>query len=187
MKQFVQKYTTKDQNGYTIIELLTVVGILVIISGLIAGILYSTLRGSSKTKISTTVAQNGAYALSVISDSVMSAYTITAINGSPITDCTASPSGKIISLKKSDGSTISFSCANNTIASGSASLIDTSQVKIDTSNLSNCYFYCFQQNPYSIPIVGFGFTLTDKNTSPLLENKSSATFNTSVSLRNYSP
>lgn len=189
MKYLMLLKETKSQQGYTIIELLTVVGILVVISGLIAGILYSTLRGSNKTKVSTAVAQNGTYALSVIADSVVSAYSVTAINGNPIIDCTASPSGKIIALKKSDGSTISFSCANNTIASGSASLLDTSQVKIDTSSLSNCYFYCYQPNsdPYSTPIVGFGFTITDKNTSTLLENKASSTFNTSVSLRNYRP
>lgn len=178
-----------NNGGYTIIELLTVVGILVIISALVTGILYSTLRGSSKTKIATSVAQNGSYALSVISDAIVSSYAVTAINGNPITDCTASPSGTMITLKKSDGSSISFSCANNTIASGSASLIDTSQVKIDTTNIANCYFYCSQpsNDSYSIPIVGFGFTITDKSTSTLFENKSSAVFNTSVSLRNYLP
>lgn len=189
MRYMAELNKVKFQKGYTIIELLTVAGILVVISGLIAGILYSTLRGSNKTKVSTSVAQNGTYALSVISDAIVSAYSVTAINGNPIADCTASPSGTIIALKKSDGSTISFSCANNTIASGSASLLDSSQVKIDTTNIANCYFYCYQPNsdPYSTPIVGFGFTVTDKNTSTLLENKSSSTFNTSVSLRNYRP
>lgn len=178
-----------SEKGYSIIELLTVIGILVIITSLITAILYSTLRGSGKTKITTAVAQNGNYALSVISNAIISSDAVTSIGANPINDCTASPSGQMIGLKYPDGSTVSISCSGNTISSNSASLIDTTQVQIDTSNPANCYFYCSQNStdPYAVPVVGFGFTITEKTGSSFFENKSSAVFNTSVSLRNFSP
>ena len=178
------------------IELLTVIGILVIVSGIIIGILSTTLRGSEKTKITTSVAQNGNYALSVITNAILSSYAVTGIGNAtstsnpPFADCTSSPVAQSISLKSTTGEEITFACANDTIASNGASIVDTSQVKIDTSSTSTCSFKCIQpaNNPYDIPIVEISFTVSDKKESgAFLENKSSGIFKTSVSLRNFNP
>ncbi len=171
--------------GYTIVELLAVVSILVIISGIITGILYSSLRGSSKTKITTEVAQNGNYVLSVFSSVVLDSVNATQIGGVDINDCTASPSGTSITLKTLDANFTTLSCANGTISSGSASLINENQVKIKENS---CFFYCSQKSDdaYAIPIIGIKFTLEDKSTG-LFETRASSTFETSVSFRNYSP
>lgn len=180
----------QKNRGYTMIELLTVIGILVVVSGIITGILYTTLRGTSKTKITTNVAQNGNYALSVITDTIVSADAITGIGSLPFTDCTLSPLGQSISLKSVTGETIRFSCENNTIASNGASLIDTSQVRIDTSSTATCSFQCIQpvNNPYDIPIVEVSFTLEDKQAvGAFSDSKSSGVFKTSISLRNFNP
>lgn len=181
----MKKSFFRQSLGYTIIELLTVVSILVIISGIISGILYSTLRGSSKTRITTEVTQNGSYAVSVISNIIIDSTSVTQIGGIDISDCTASPSGTSISLRRLDGATTTLSCANNTISSDSASLINTNNVQIEDNS---CFFYCKQvsNDPYSIPIVGVTFKVRDKATG-LFESQSSATFDTSISIRNYSP
>ena len=182
--------------GYTLIELLAVISILVVISGIITGILYSTLRGSKKTSATIEMAQNGAYALSIISNSVIDSEDVLKVKtsvGTEVTDCTKSPSGPEISLRRFDGATTTFKCEllNGvfTVSSNSGalnvSLINTQELKVDSDY---CSFSCTQKvgDPYSIPIVGISFKITDKNTG-LLESAVSSTFETSVSLRNYSP
>ena len=171
--------------GYTIIELLAVVAILVIISGVVTGILYSTLRGSNKAKISTDITQNGNYAISVISAAIIDSRAITQVGGVNISDCTANPSGTSITFRRLSGGSTTFSCSNNTISSNSVSLINSEDVTVEANT---CFFYCNQlsSDPYAIPIAGVTFKLTEKN-SALFEAQSSAIFNTSVSLRNYSP
>ena len=124
--------------GYTVVELLAVVAILMIVSGIVIGILYSTLRGSAKTKI-----------------------------------------------KRLNGNFTNLACENQTITSDSASLINTNLAELVDGT---CSFYCSQlsNDPYAIPIVRVKFKLQDKGTG-LSETKASSTFETSVSLRNYSP
>jgi type II secretory pathway pseudopilin PulG len=175
----------KNILGYTIVELLAVIAILVIISGVISGILYSTLRGSNKTKITTNVTQNGNYAISVISAAIINSRSITQIDGSDITDCTTSPSGSSITLTGASGGTTVFSCQSGDITSNGNSLIDTTVVQVADSS---CSFYCSQEptNPYSIPLVGVAFTIEDKS-SEFAESQGSAAFDSATSLRNYSP
>lgn len=175
----------KNNKGYTIVELLAVVSILVILSGIITGILYSTLRGSSKTKITTEVVQNGDYALSLITSMIIDSENVTQIGGVDIADCTASPSGTSITFQRLDGSTTSLSCSGNSLSSGSATLINDQQVQVKSGS---CAFYCDQKSddPYAVPIVGVEFTLEDKS-SGLFESKSQSSFKTAVSLRNYAP
>ncbi|PIT89377.1 MAG: hypothetical protein COU27_00580 [Candidatus Levybacteria bacterium CG10_big_fil_rev_8_21_14_0_10_36_7] len=178
----------KKEKGYTLIELLTVISILIILFSIIGGILHSSLRGSSKAKITTAVAQNGNYALSIISNIIISSKAVTKVGGVDVADCTASPSGQTITLSRADGGVSVLSCTNDTISSNSASLIDTTSVRVDSTSISNCYFYCNQiaGDPYAVPIVGFGFTLQEKSAT-LFENKSASKFESSASLRNYSP
>ncbi|OGH17037.1 MAG: hypothetical protein A3C30_02180 [Candidatus Levybacteria bacterium RIFCSPHIGHO2_02_FULL_40_18] len=174
-----------SNKGYTIIELLAVISILVIVAGIISGIIYSTLRGSSKTKITTEVTQNGSYAISVLTNLISSSTSVTKIGGVDIQDCTANPNGASISLVDIDGDEKIISCSGNNILSGSASLINTSQVQIKTNS---CKFTCSQKaaDPYAVPIVSVEFIVEDKSTG-LFETKSSSLFKTSVSMRNYSP
>src|SRR3989344_8884037 len=100
-----------ESKGYTIIELLVVISILVILSGIISGILYSTLRGSSKTKITTEVAQNGNYAIGVISNILVSSRGVAKVNGADITDCTTPKKGPSITVKNIDGDETTFACS----------------------------------------------------------------------------
>jgi len=174
-----------ESKGYTIIELLAVISILVILAGIISGILYSTLRGSSKTRITTDVAQNGSYAIGVMSNILAASRSVTKVDGADITDCTTLKTGSSIAVKSIDGDEITFACSGINISSNSVSLINTNQVQLKADS---CSFSCQQKSTdsYSIPIVSVEFTIEDKN-AVLFENKSSSAFRTSVSLRNYSP
>ncbi len=188
-----------SNKGYTVIELLTVAGVLVAIGGILTGIIVSTLRGTNKTQTSNAIAQNGNYALSVISSILISSDAVVGLHDTTGQildedgDCTAQPVGNEIDLRRIDGGITTLICANQTIASNSASmsvgLLDTSEVRIDTASLNTCYFKCIQQldDPYSAPSIEVGFTLTDENSSSSFENQASADFKTSVKLRNYQP
>jgi len=173
------------KRGFTIIELLAVISILVILTGIISGILYSTLRGSSKTRINTEVTQNGTYAIGVISNILATSRGVTKVGGAEINDCTTVQTGSSVTVKSIDGDEITFACSGTNISSNSASLINTNQVQIQAGS---CSFSCQQKSTdsYSIPIVQIEFTIEDRN-AILFENKSFSTFRTSVSLRNYSP
>lgn len=181
-----------NQKGYTLVELLAATSIIVIVSGLIIGVLYSTLRGGNKTKVTNDVAQNGNYALSVISNTALLASSVTKVGGVDITDCSTPKNGTSIEFKNTDGSLVSFSCdvASSSIASSSANtttyLIDNNSVKVDPAT---CDFSCKQTNnsPYANPIIGASFTVSQRNSSSAFENVASSTFNTSVTIRNYNP
>lgn len=176
--------------GYTLVELLAVTTIIVIIAGLIAGILYSTLRGGNKTKITNEVAQNGNYALSVISNTIILSEAVTKVNDVSINDCIDSPSGSSIELRQTNGALITFACENDSIASRSGAvttyLIDNNSVRSDDFD---CTFVCKQSdsNPYSIPIIDVTFTLSQKAQETSSENTSEATFTTSATMRNFNP
>ena len=185
-------------SGYTLIELLAVTSIIVIVSGLIVGVLYSTLRGGNKTKVTNDVSQNGNYALSVISNTALTAESVTKINGVGVSDCTGiqlTPA-KSIEFQLADGSLVAFSCdaATQSIASSSGSittyLIDNNAVKVDPSDAKGaCSFSCYQEgsNAYSAPKIGVTFTVSQRTSNALFENAATSVFNTSVTMRNYNP
>jgi len=186
--------------GYTVIELLAVVTILVTVTGIIAALITQTLRGSSRTNITNQVSQSGNYIASVLTNTIITAEDVIAINGETISDCTQNPTGSSIEFLISErrGSVI-YACENDSISSNSASLqdedsaavslIDTSKLKIDTSSPSACYFTCRQasNDPYTPPVIEFGFTLTQDLTDALYDSRDSAPFSTSVLMRSYAP
>lgn len=183
-------FLKKNNSGYTIIELLAVVTILVAVAGIIAALITQTLRGSSRTTVTNNVSQAGNYVTSVISNSIISAKNVVAVGGEDVSDCTQNPTGNSIELLISDRrGTVIYACENDTISSNSASLIDTNRLRIDTADSSACYFTCrqYSNDPYTPPVIEFGFTLTQKEEEALFESRSQAPFSTSALMRNYSP
>lgn len=182
----------KNNYGYTVAEMLTVVGILVAIGSILTGILYSTLRGSNKTTITTAVTQNGNYAVSTITNSIINSTSVVSLDEVLVADCLlTTTSVKSIVLKNADGSTTTLSCVQGTspdtengrITANSIDLINKNQV---ASIYSSCSFTCTQKDSYSPPIIDFKFTISDINATTN-ETKASASFGSSVSLRNLTP
>lgn len=183
-----------SNRGFTIVELLAVVSILVVISGIITGVLYSTLRGSNKVKITTELSQNGTYALGFITRAVSDSRSVTRIGTTQIgilenegdkLDCTESPSGKSITFKRLNGSTTSFACVGTDVQVDGVSLINTDQIQ---SDYATCNFECTQNTDdlYAIPIIKITLKLSDKSAAAP-ESRASSTFETSVALRNNLP
>ena len=188
-----------NQQGYTLIELLTVMVVVVVVGVIIAGILVSSLRGGSKSNVLNNVRENGNYAIVQISKMITYAQAFNGvsdgtvdINGNLIytTDCTqiippspsptpARVSYQYLKITSFDGGQTVFSCGNSTIASNGASLVDTSSVSV-----SACSFSCIQDNFGQLQTIGINFTLSQKTTSNLTEKNAAVPFQTSVRIRN---
>lgn len=178
--------TRLKKQGYTFIELLVVLIVLITVGALALSVLIATLRGSSKTVSLTQTRQNGNYAISIMSQMIRDAAAFNGVSTdpsflSPVTSCVGSTAlYKSISITNFDGHQTTFSCStiNNapTVASNSASLIDTS-----TFSVTSCSFTCTQNTQLDYPTIGIYLTIRP---STSLDSASAIPFETTVTMRN---
>lgn len=176
----------KNSKGYTLIELLIVMVVMITVGLIVATILVSSLRGTNKTNTINTIRENGNYAQLQISKMLEFAQSFGGVspNGNPgtyITNC-LSPTTQynFVKITSFDNGQTVFSCNTSAsiIASNGASLINSSDV-----SLSSCYFTC-SRNVSQPPIIGINFTLSQKSPNAIFEKRASILFETSVILRN---
>ena len=184
-------------DGFTLIELLVVILVIFAVGVLIISVLFSALRGANKTNTIDLVRRNGNSAISQMSRMIRFAKSFNGVsindpnNLNP--DCTVPASTptpapfqySYVGVTSFDGGQTVFRCLPGDgiapIASNGASLVDTNSVSV-----SSCYFTCTQSDIFSPPNIGINFSLTQKVTpNQFFENKASADFQTSVSIRNY--
>ncbi len=182
-----------SEKGYTLVELLAVMAIVVVVGVIVAGILISSLRGGSKSNVLDSVRQNGNDAITQMSKMIIYAQNFNGVSTDGVfykTNCTQaippSPSPtpapiayQYIKITSFDSGQTIFSCNGSTIASNGASLIDTSAV-----SLVLCSFTCTQTNFGQAPTIGINLTLSDNNPGNFAEKKASVPFQTSVTIRN---
>ncbi len=188
------KFKIKNfEKGYTLVELLAVMSIVVVVGVIAAGILTSSLRGGSKSNVLDNVRQNGNFAITQISKMISYSQNFNGISTDGsfyTTNCTQnippSPSPtptpvvyKYIKITSFDGGQTIFSCNNSTIASNGASLIDTSSVSVVL-----CSFSCTQDNFGQAPTIGINLTLSQNNPNNFAEKGAIIPFQTSVTIRN---
>ncbi len=181
---------TKYELGFTLVELLAVIMVIGVISGVAGAIIISSLVGTNKTNALESVRQNGNYALLQITKQVgfsRNFYGVSTGGTNYIADCTvASVSPTPVPVRYSflkivgnDGVTIVFSCEKEAISSNGVSLIDATAVKT-----TSCFFSCTQDNSFLPPTIGISFTLSQAKAGNFIENTTSIPFNSSVTLRN---
>lgn len=165
-----------SQRGYTLIELLTVIGILSVIGVIVVSVVFISLRGSQKSDKLETVRQGGDTALSQMVRSIRYAKTL----NTPASCVPAVNSSSITITSLQDNGQTTYSCNANTISSNSASLIDTNAVSVTA-----CSFTCSQQRVSDPPTIQIQFSLSAKNSNSFTETQATIPFQTSVTLRNY--
>jgi len=176
----------KYSNGYTLIELLAVMFVMVTVGLIVATILVSALRGTNKTNTIDTIRKNGNYTILQVSKMLEFAQSFGGVstNGTTYTTDCSIPSTRYSYIKiiSFDNMETIFSCNMSsspaTISSGSASLINTSEVL-----LTQCYFTC-SRNITVPPTIGINFILSQKNANAPFEKRETINFQTSVILRN---
>jgi type II secretory pathway pseudopilin PulG len=192
--QFSIFNSERSQKGFTLVELLASVIVLVAIGSIIAGIITTSLRGTNKANTIENIRQNGNYALNQISKDIEYAQPFDGKNtglgnldndGNIIytTSCpfSSSPTSySLISVESTNNKRIQYKCTSSELSANGVLLIDANSV-----SLNSCSFSCIKNQITDIPIVKIKFELSSGNSNGLAENSGSITFETSVTMRNY--
>ena len=180
------------------IELLAVAVVIIAVSSIISAILFSSLRGVSKTSVTDAVRQNGNSAISKISREIKFAKIFGGVTNDEVSynrNCSTYGQNpipppiqyKYLKVTNLDNEELVFYCENGnslyqrTGVSVPVSLFDTNTVVMEAGS---CYFTCTQNVETDPPTVGIHFTLSQKENATFFERKASAEFQTSVTFRN---
>lgn len=197
---FNLQLSTFNYKGFTLLEVLVSVVVVIVVSQITLGIITSALRGTNKVNTLSEVRQNGNYAILQMSrmiefakrfdgvsldGSSFSRNCVMSLPASPTPTPTLTPYSHIKITSFDDRATI-FSCTPTTIASNGASLINLDLVSLVPGS---CYFTCFQERFTSNPLVGISITLKNITDSILAERRAPPPiqFQTSISVRNFNP
>ncbi|HWY79696.1 MAG TPA: type II secretion system protein [Candidatus Sulfotelmatobacter sp.] len=175
MKKF-SFFNYQFTKGFTLLELLTVIGILSVIGTIAVSVISITLRGAKKTDLLESARQNGDAALSQMVKGIRYA---SSLNSPAVCIPTASVSAITIT-SLTDYAQTTFSCTGGSIASNSAPLLDTTSITV-----SSCFFTCSQATNNDPPTILIQFTLSPKNSGSFTETKFQLPFQSSVTMRNY--
>lgn len=172
-------------NGFTIVELLVVVGSLALILYATTSFLLSSLSNSGKAENLKEVRQNGESAIKAIRSLLLTSSGVTG-SGCYAVEPAAGAEPQSISLVR-DNNEVTIACLLDEdgmyLASNSARLIDNGvTIHQNTDSSYDCYIYCLQP-PGGSAIVKLRFTLDLANQSGLKPKEQiSQTFDTSISL-----
>ena len=179
-----QKTKSSKLFGFTLIEILVAMAIIITSTTIVVAILVSSFRGISKANISEEVRQNGNSAITRMSrilqfaDSFQGASTDNFVSSND-TDCTLGQDKNYQFIRvKSGGLIKTLSCQN--LSLDSSSLIDLTKVTVVPNS---CKFTCLQDSRNVAPVIGISFSLSDAGGS-VPEKKASISFSTSVRMRN---
>lgn len=187
----------EQTKGYTLIELLVAMTVIITVGLIVVAILVSSLRGTNKAISIENVRVNGNYAILQISRMIEFAQGFKGVSSDPqgslssyTIACSSATQYKYIKITSFDNGETILSCNSPllnppTIASQSGAIVPPTSI-IDTGNvsLSNCYFTCSRTNISQPPIIGVNFTLSQKSSSSFFEKQASIPFSTSVVIRN---
>jgi len=175
--------TVKNGAGFTFIEMIVAISIMGIVALIGTGFLLTSLSSSGKAEINKEVRQNGNFALSIMEGLIISAENISC------------PTADEIDVIDINGQLTKFICYDSApdykISSVSSTFspptTTTYILTADNVAVTDCNFTCttIVGNPTT---VGIGFTVSQKTTgllTPRPNEKSSVSFQTQVSTRNY--
>ena len=167
------------KNGFTLVELLISVFLIVSVGVIVFSIFSSMLRGTKKSVTINAIRENGNFAIAQMVRNIQYSQVVGA--------CDSVTEMPQINLIAPGGESLSYICdASGNIASQSASttkyLIDTSTAIVSTSS---CSFVCIDSGADSPKQVKIKFDLENASSSQFAEDQARIPFSTSVALRNF--
>ena len=192
-----------NNKGYTLIELLAVIIVMVSVGTVITSIMVSALRGGNKSQTTNEVRESGNYVISQMSKMIAYGQTFCGlsvdnnegtalgdcdVNGANestyVTDCTTNPSQvyNYVRVKSFDGGKTIFSCPD--VAFGTTTISSNSAAMLASSfTITNCSFVSTQPNSSVPPTIDISFTLSESS-GVFTEKQAQIPFETSVTIRN---
>ena len=176
----------KKQAGYTLIELLAVIGILATVGVVGSGIFFTVLRSSTKVRLETRLKQKGEFAIGVMEKMIRGAWRIEDLDtGEEVGDICNGLTRSSIPIVSPDGLKTIFACYSDTdeIASESANpAVLVGGTELDCSEFITC-----QLGNDGIPRIVVKFSLSEggEGGAALPYQKASIQFQTIVTPRNY--
>jgi prepilin-type N-terminal cleavage/methylation domain-containing protein len=202
------KKNVNSNQGFTLVELLISIIVLVVIGSVITGIISSSLRGSSKANNIEKIRQAGNYALNQITKGITytqafnkqatglsNDYNVTPPDLPYPSVCSSSPGTqyKYITVQSTSSILTRYNCDDSTLTVATkqnvagSTFTDPPDNLVDASSfaLTGCNFTCIQAEN-EVPIINIKFKIGPKNPSGLAEDNisSEVTFETSVTMRN---
>lgn len=192
------KFPPNGGLGFTLVEILAVLGVVVTVGIIASAIIFSSLRISNKANNLEKVRQNGNFALSKISRTILYAKSFNGVSTDGINytnDCTvptASPTPKpikysFVKITHFDESQTTYSCSppgNPTTLISTQNSQNVDLIDINTTTLNSCYFTCSQLFKTNSPTIGINLSLSQKGEAQFSEKQASISFITSVTMRN---
>lgn len=166
--------------GFSLIEILVAISIIITASTVVVAILFSSFRGISKSAVTEEVRQNGNRAISQMSRTIQFAENFlgASVDGAAYQSCVGGVGAYQFIKVRSGGGDVILSCNNLTV--DGTSLIDTTRVKVVGGS---CSFSCTQGSDIDSPIIGITFQLSQKSAT-VLEKSQTIPFSTTVKMRN---
>jgi type II secretory pathway pseudopilin PulG len=183
----------QNRNGYTLVELLAVIIILITVGAIISAILTSVLRSSNKSANTESVRRNGNYAITQMSRMISYAQKLEGVSVSgnfndPTqyqTDCVSQvpplTQYKYLKIQSFDRGITTFVCNDSKISSQSASGIN---YLVDPSLTAACYFNCVQESAAAPAKIDIFLNLSVRNSANFSESQAEIPFETSVIIKN---
>jgi len=197
------KIKTKPNKGFTLVELLASIIVLIAVGSVISGIIASILRGSNKTNTIENIRQSGNYVLSQMSKDIEYALPFDGKNtglsniASPTlydTNCAASLNPtptpitqySYITIESANNVITKYNCSGSTSSDSVLKKDGVSLIDLTSISLQSCSLQCVQSKPTDIPIIKISFKIGPINQNKLVENSTPPIlFETSVTVKNY--
>ena len=179
-------------HGFTLLELLISMTLLLTIGTLVLSVLIVSVRSTAKINNIQLIRQNGSSVLTQMSRMIQFSQHFNGVSTDGVnylTSCQLPSAGSgalleftSVQFTAFDNGVTTFSCSSpqETIASNSASLFDT-----NTYVVSSCKFTCTQPAENAPQTIGISFALGKKIVTNFLDDPAPIQFTTSVTLRNY--
>ncbi len=175
----VRKYLNSKclEKGFTLIEVLTVSGIIITLSAIVLSILFASFRATSKSESLISLRYGGNAVLAQISKKIRYAKSL-----EDPASCVVPVTTDSITIIADDDRSIIYSCLDSpsTIASNSVNLVDPRVFSI-----SECSFTCSQPSVDSSPTIKINFLLSENISTSSAGEAESLPFQTSITFRNF--
>lgn len=175
-----------DGAGFTLLEIMVSIGIVAIVGLLISQVFFTTTRTNSKTEVLKNIKQNGDFSLERVTDLVRNAREITS------TCAEGGTTAASITFTNPDGGSTALGCLLDgtvtriaSVSAGSTDYLTDSALTLGGAdcNAASLTFVCTA--PAGQPAtVAITFSLAQKGTPPDQFDRASASFQTTVAIRN---